>query len=75
MKAEILYDAKINLLRKVKSVSNDEWKDIYNSTKKNNKENDSDKYIGNKIKTYKTKRKDNILCTSNTDFFLLKKLI
>ena len=35
LKAEILYDAKINPLRKVNNLSKDEWLTIYNSTKKN----------------------------------------
>lgn len=34
LKAEILYDAKINPLRKVKSLTKEEWKQIYHSIKK-----------------------------------------
>ena len=37
MKAEILYDAKINPLRKLKSLDEDEWCQIYKSMKKINK--------------------------------------
>ena len=70
MKAEILYDAKINPLRKVKSLDEDEWCQIYKSMKKIIKKmlkalnsNNPDKYMnsmkidpfGNIIKTHKTK--------------------
>jgi formamidopyrimidine-DNA glycosylase len=70
LKAEILYDAKINPLRKLKSLDVDEWFKIYKSIKKIIKKmlkainsNNPDKYmnsmkidlLGNKIKTHKTK--------------------
>ena len=61
MKAEILYDAKINPLRKVKSIYDDEWKQIFNSTKKIIKKmlkalksNDPDKYMDS-MKIYSRK--------------------
>lgn len=61
LKAEILYDAKINPLRKVKSLDEDEWKQIYNSTKKIIKKmlkalnsDDPDKYMDS-IKIYSRK--------------------
>jgi DNA-formamidopyrimidine glycosylase len=61
LKAEILYDAKINPLRKVKSLNDDEWKQIFNSTKKIIKKmlkalksNDPDKYMDS-MKIYSRK--------------------
>ena len=61
LKAEILYDAKINPLRKVKSLDEDEWKQIYNSTKKIIKKmlkalnsDDPYKYM-NSMKIYRSK--------------------
>jgi DNA-formamidopyrimidine glycosylase len=61
LKAEILYDAKINPLRKVSSLTKDEWLNIYNSTKKIIKKmlkvlesNDPDKYM-NSMKIYTRK--------------------
>lgn len=61
LKAEILYDAKINPLRKVKSLDEDEWKQIYNSTKKIIKKmlkalnsDDPDKYMDS-MKIYRRK--------------------
>lgn len=61
MKAEILYDAKINPLRKVKSIDIDEWHQIYNSTKKIIKKmlkslnsDNPNKYI-NSMKIYRRK--------------------
>jgi DNA-formamidopyrimidine glycosylase len=34
LKSEVLYDSKISPLRKVKDISEDEWRDIFNSMKK-----------------------------------------
>jgi DNA-formamidopyrimidine glycosylase len=61
LKAEILYDAKINPLRKVSSLTKDEWLSIYNSTKKIIKKmmkvlesDDPNKYM-NSMKIYSRK--------------------
>ena len=61
LKAEILYDAKINPLRKVKSLDVDEWFKIYKSIKKIIKKmlkalnsNNPDKYM-NSMKIYRRK--------------------
>ena len=61
LKAEILYDAKINPLRKVKNLSENDWYQIYYSTKKIIKKmlkalesNDPDKYM-NSMKIYSRK--------------------
>ena len=61
LKAEILYDAKINPLRKISSLTKDDWLCIYNSTKKIIKKmmrvldsDDPDKYM-NSMKIYTRK--------------------
>lgn len=61
LKAEILYDAKINPLRRINSLTKEEWKIIYHSIKKIIKKmlkvldsNDPDKYM-NSMKIYTRK--------------------
>jgi formamidopyrimidine-DNA glycosylase len=61
LKAEILYDAKINPLRKINNLTKEEWKSIYHSIKKiiikmlkALKSNDPNKYM-NSMKIYSRK--------------------
>ena len=86
LKAEILYDAKINPLRKVQSLSKEEWYQFYHSTKKIIKKmlkalesNDPDKYMssmkiyGRKTDPFGNKIRTHKTKTGRTTYYVPQK--